>query len=58
MLSERCRNAQERDESPFMNAPNGRVGVGVEPRTGLVIDTEDDGDRTAAGRGVGVTGWG
>ena len=32
------RIAQERDESPFMKAPNGRVGVGVEPRRGLVIE--------------------
>ena len=29
-----------RDESPFMKAPNGRVGVGVEPRRGLVIEAD------------------
>ena len=62
-----ARNAQERDESPFMKdaAPNGRVGVGVEPRCGLVSAAENEPDEErccGVGRvGVGATGargWG
>lgn len=50
-----------RDESPFMYAaaPNGRVGVGVDARAGLVNDIGPEEDRWGcACRAMGVWGCG